>query len=79
MGQASLTSPSMESSLNERNTALRVPEAEATEPSPAGRIPEIEVEAPIEQAPPPAYSGTYGEVDISQDGFDTHARIASTL
>lgn len=38
-----------------------------------------EVERPIEEAPPPAYSEHYGEVDISQDGFDTQARVASVF
>lgn len=32
----------------------------------------------IEQAPPPAYSDIYGQVDINQDGFDTRAKVAST-
>lgn len=32
---------------------------------------------PIEAAPSPAYSQTYGQVDFSQDGFDTNARVAS--
>lgn len=38
-----------------------------------------EAERPIEEAPPPAYSEHYGEVDISQDGFDTQARVASVF
>ncbi|KAI4281366.1 MAG: hypothetical protein L6R35_005668, partial [Caloplaca aegaea] len=33
-------------------------------------------EQSIEEEPPPAYSKRYGEVDLTQDGFDTKARIA---
>ena len=32
----------------------------------------------IEHAPPPPYSETYGTVDMSQDGLDTRASVAST-
>ena len=36
------------------------------------------VSAHVEQAPPPAYSGTgYGELDISQNGMNTGAQVAS--
>lgn len=38
-----------------------------------------EDDRPIEEAPPPAYSEFYGKVDISQDGFDTQARVASVF
>ena len=34
-------------------------------------------ESPIEHAPPPAYSQTYGNVDLSQGGIDTKASVAS--
>ena len=34
-------------------------------------------EAPIEDAPPPAYSATYGLVDLSQAGLNTRANVAS--
>ncbi|KAL8722150.1 MAG: hypothetical protein Q9225_001294 [Loekoesia sp. 1 TL-2023] len=34
-------------------------------------------ERPIEQEPPPAFSERYGEVDFSQDGFGTKARVAN--
>lgn len=37
----------------------------------------ISNETPIEQAPPPAYSTEYGQVDFSQDGFDTRAKVSS--
>jgi hypothetical protein len=34
---------------------------------------------PIENAPPPAYSTSYGLVDMVGDGLNTHARVAGTL
>lgn len=34
-------------------------------------------ERPIEQEPPPAFSERHGEVNFSQDGFGTKARVAS--
>ncbi|MCJ1386371.1 hypothetical protein MMC17_009497 [Xylographa soralifera] len=34
-------------------------------------------EAPIEDAPPPAYSATYGLVDLSQAGLNTRANVAN--
>ena len=34
-------------------------------------------ETPIEHAPPPAYSETYGNVNLSQGGVDTRATVAS--
>ncbi|MCJ1396440.1 hypothetical protein MMC18_009330 [Xylographa bjoerkii] len=34
-------------------------------------------EAPIEIAPPPAYSATYGLVDLSQAGLNTRANVAN--
>ena len=36
-------------------------------------------EISIEHTPPPAYSQTYGTVDLSQGGVDTKARVASTF
>ena len=45
-----------------------------THPSPS----KDDQQPPIEQVPPPAFSQTYGHVDISQDGIDTNARIAGT-
>lgn len=79
MCQASLTSCRMDSSSNSTDTALQVPGTDAPNSSLSGRTLEDDVETPIEQAPPPAYSETYGQVDISQDGFDTRARVASML
>lgn len=35
------------------------------------------VEVPIEDAPPPAYSESYGLVDMSQLGLNTRANVAS--
>lgn len=32
---------------------------------------------PIEQTSLPVYSETYGQVDFSQDGFNTNAKVAS--
>lgn len=34
-------------------------------------------ETSIEEVPLPAYGETYGQVDFSQDGFNTEARVAS--
>lgn len=34
-------------------------------------------ETSIEEVPPPAYGETYGQIDFSQDGFDTGARVGS--
>ncbi|KAL9116784.1 MAG: hypothetical protein Q9187_006686 [Circinaria calcarea] len=34
-------------------------------------------EEPIEDVPPPVYSQTYGKVDLSQDGLNTQAYVAS--
>ncbi|MCJ1438511.1 hypothetical protein MMC27_007901 [Xylographa pallens] len=34
-------------------------------------------EAPIEDAPPPAYSATYGLVDLNQAGLNTRANVAN--
>ena len=36
-------------------------------------------EAPIEDAPPPAYSATYGLVDLNQAGLNTRANVASKM
>ncbi|KAI9817207.1 MAG: hypothetical protein M1827_001320 [Pycnora praestabilis] len=32
---------------------------------------------PVETVPPPAYSESYNQLDVSQDGFDTRATVAS--
>ncbi|SLM37934.1 glycosyltransferase family 1 protein [Lasallia pustulata] len=53
------------------------PGVEATTTGSQGAMQSAMQDTPIENAPPPAYSGTYGQVDISQDGFDTQARVAS--
>ncbi|KAI9874462.1 MAG: hypothetical protein M1830_009725 [Pleopsidium flavum] len=68
---------SMDSPSNSTTTALQAPGTIETNASLASRIPEDDVETPIEHAPPPAYSEIYGQVDISQDGFDTRARVGS--
>lgn len=34
-------------------------------------------DAPVEDAPPPAYSESYGVVDMSQLGLNTRANVAS--
>lgn len=36
-------------------------------------------DAHTEEAPPPVYSELYGSLDISQDGLNTHASVASKL
>lgn len=36
-------------------------------------------DTPMEEVPPPPYSSTYGEMDLSQGGFGTTTRIAGTL
>lgn len=39
--------------------------------------PQLNAETPIEDTPLPAYSEIYGQVDFSQDGFNTNAKVAS--
>ncbi|KAL8952864.1 MAG: hypothetical protein Q9222_001256 [Ikaeria aurantiellina] len=45
---------------------------EASKPTPL-----VEQEPPTSQEPQPAFSGRYGEVDFTQDGLDTRARVAN--
>ncbi|KAL8694582.1 MAG: hypothetical protein Q9218_000764 [Villophora microphyllina] len=45
-----------------------------TSPPPAGQL---RADQPIEREPPPEFSDKYGEVELSQDGFGTKARLAN--
>ena len=51
--------------------------ATGTVPGASGTLAGFAQEVPIEEVPPPIYSETYGEMDLSQDGFTTQAYIAS--
>lgn len=66
-------------SPNNTDTTLQPHGTETTDLGGADSRTGGEVDRPIEEAPPPAYSEHYGEVDISQDGFDTQARVASAF
>lgn len=59
--------------------SLRPPVLEVTDPSNSRPHPRVGNEPLIEEAPPPPYSESYGQVDISQDGFDTQARVAGKI
>ena len=48
-----------------------------TKDPPSIALPQASRETSIEDVPPPAYGETYGQVDFSQDGFNTEARVAS--
>ena len=50
--------------LEHGHTTARVPKGSATE------------DTPIEQVPQLAYGAKLGQVDFSQDGFDTKAKVA---
>lgn len=62
---------------NNTDTTPQAHETETTALGDSGSITAGELDRPIEEAPPPAYSEHYGEVATSQDGFDTQARVAS--
>ena len=44
-----------------------------------GTAAELFYEPPVEDAPPPAYSETYGLVDMTQAGLNTRANVASIV
>ena len=56
---------------------LRIYSNPSTMESPTTPLPLASRETSIEDVPPPAYGETYGQVDFSQDGFNTEARVAS--
>ena len=40
-------------------------------------LPEALHDTLVEDIPPPAYSEIYGQMDMNQDGLNTHADVAS--
>lgn len=71
-GSSGQTASEQQSSPRETGGANAQVPADPTELSPA-----LPQDTSIDQAPPPAYSDIYGQVDINQDGFDTRAKVAN--